>query len=418
MSSETQDIIIKGACEHNLKNIDVVIPRHKITVVTGVSGSGKSSLVFDTILAEAQRRFFRTLSYYTRQFLDLSTRPHFQVLKGLSPAIALAQHETQASSRANVGTFSDLAELLGVMFARFAKKHCPKHKLATEAFTEEEILSLVQEKFSGKLIAICAPIVEQKKGNFQTRLNNLAEKGYLKVFIDGSVVPLTPLPELAREEKHTIKLVIDYVRVNDAQHNRLLRSMKLANTESQGFVECFVSPKDGQLDFSSQQLFSSQGGCGECGFSWPALDSRYFAKNSLGRCPECDGMGFINDAEEELVELDSNSLDVSCKVCRGTGLSAKLLAITLNGYSLQQLTLMPIKSLCQFFQSLRNDKLIENPAFRRVLDEAISIAERIDKAGLSYINLSRRIKTLSGGEMGRLKLANILSETMRGVLIS
>ena len=144
----SSNIIIRGASEHNLKNINLDIPRQAITIITGVSGSGKSSLVFDTILAEAQRRFFYTLSHYTRQFLDVSTRPHVHVLKGLSPAISLAQMETPPSVRASVGTLTDLSELLGVMFARFGDRHCPRHGLPTKALKDDDILRLIESKFS------------------------------------------------------------------------------------------------------------------------------------------------------------------------------------------------------------------------------------------------------------------------------
>ncbi len=406
-------IVIKGASEHNLKSIDLEIPRRKITVVTGVSGSGKSSLVFDTILAEAQRRFFHTLSYYTRQFLDMTTRPQFHVLKGLSPAIALAQMETQVSTRATVGTFSDIAELLGVIFARFGKRSCPRHGLATEAMSEDEILRLIEKKYDGQLIAICAPIVEQKKGQFRSRLNALAEKGYLKIYVDGKVMPLTPIPELEKDEKHTLKLVIDTLRVQESQRARLLRSLKLAFQESEGFVECSGLRKDGQFMSNAQALFSSKGGCSTCGFSWPNLDSRYFAINSLGRCVNCNGLGSLQEEDDDEAET---LVHQSCTSCSGTGLSSQVSAITLHGKTLHELNLMPIRDLHSFLLGLREDALASNLAFKRVLDEVTTLSERIVNTGLGYLHLARRVRSLSGGEVGRLKLAGILSETLRGVL--
>jgi excinuclease ABC subunit A len=415
MINATQDIVIKGASEHNLKNINLTIPRGKITVVTGVSGSGKSSLVFDTILAEAQRRFFQTLSYYSRQFLEMSIRPKFHVMKGLSPAIALAQMETQASTRATIGTFSDLAELLGVMFARFGNKSCPRHKLPTESLNEQDMLTMIEEKFSGQLIAVCAPLVEQKKGQFRSKITSLAEKGYLKIFIDGSVQSLTPLPELAKEEKHTLKLIVDSVRIQDSHRQRLARSLHLALTEGEGYVECFILEKNGQLDIKTQTLYSAQGGCSECGYSWPALDSRYFAINSLGRCEDCDGLGVLADEKEKEESVLQRVTKQNCETCRGTGLAERLSAITLAEKTLRDLNLMPIRDLCVFFEGLKKTST-QNEAYKRVLDELIQGAERIAKTGLGYLHLARRVRSLSGGELGRLKLSGVLSETLRGVL--
>ncbi|MBI2603658.1 MAG: excinuclease ABC subunit UvrA, partial [Deltaproteobacteria bacterium] len=406
----SSNIIIRGASEHNLKNVNLEIPRQAITVITGVSGSGKSSLVFDTILAEAQRRFFYTLSHYTRQFLDLSTRPHVHVLKGLSPAISLAQVETPPSVRATVGTLTDLSELLGVMFARFGDRHCPRHGLPTEALTDDEILRFIESKFSNKLIAICAPLVEKKKGQFRAPLTAWAEKGFLKAFVDGATVPLTPIPELEKEGKHTIKLIVDFVRVGESQKNRLMRSLKLAFTESDGYAECLVADQTGTLDLKSGAMISSKGGCATCGYSWPELDSRYFSSNSLGRCLECDGLGTLVSDEEE------NRVTELCKECMGTGLDVRLSAITLGAMSPLQLSLMPLQNLEVFFKTLNQRSLAKNPAFLRVIGEALSLCERINRVGLGYLHLARRVRSLSGGEAGRLKLTGILSESLRGVL--
>jgi len=204
------------------------------------------------------------------------------------------------------------------------------------------------------------------------------------------------------------------VRVGEAQKNRLSRSLKLALAESEGYVECFVSGKDGKLDFKKQALYSSKGGCSECGYSWPELDSRYFAINSLGRCPDCDGLGVEQEVDED--DPVENFTQEICKSCLGTGLASKLSAITLGGRTLVDLNRVPLRDLCAFFVSLQKEAFAQNPAFKRVLGEALQIAERIDKTGLGYLHLARRVRSLSGGETGRLKLAGILSETLRGVL--
>ena len=236
---KSREIIIRGASEHNLKEIDLTIDRDEITVVTGVSGSGKSSLAFDTLLAESQRRFFYTLSNYTRQFLDLGSRPKVKFISGLSPAISLAQNETQPSRRASVATLSELGELFGIIYARYSQKMCPTHMLPTESQTEDSIRNRVLADYEGKTIAICAPIVEQKKGNFRTRLSKYSKRGFMKAFIDGDVVNLSPVPELVKEEKHTIKLIIDYVKISDKSVKRLSRSLATAFEEAAQHIEIF-----------------------------------------------------------------------------------------------------------------------------------------------------------------------------------
>ena len=185
--SEKQYIKVVGAREHNLKNVSVDIPRNQITVVTGVSGSGKSSLAFDTVLAECQRRFFYTLSHYSRQFLDMGQRPKVNRIDGLSPAIALAQNETQPSIRATVASLTDLGELLGVLLARHSDKFCPHHGLPTEVKSTEAWVHDILEKHKSKMIAFCVPLVRQKKGAFRKVLEDLALKGYTKVIVDGEL---------------------------------------------------------------------------------------------------------------------------------------------------------------------------------------------------------------------------------------
>lgn len=412
MSSVGEYISIKGASEHNLKSINLKIKRNEITVVTGVSGSGKSSLVFDTILSEAQRRFFYTLSHYTRQFLDLSTRPKVHAIKGLSPAIALAQTETPPSIRSTVGTLTDMAELLGVLFARFGKKHCPIHGFLTEEMSIKQIETLFFERFKGKIVAICAPIVEHKKGTFANKLNSFAEKGYIKICINGVIVDLTNLPQLEKEQKHTIKLVVDYISVSDATTGRLHKSLLLALEEGRGSIQCIESNTDGTLKANKNwESFSTKGGCPSCGYSWQEIDSRYFSVNSLGRCTSCNGLGFIKEEETSL----SSFSKLDCSECLSTGLSEKLGAITFKGFSLIKLNQLSIDELLEVFSSAGN-VFEENLAYRRVHEEIISLLKRIKSVGLGYLNLSRRVRSLSGGESSRLKLSGILSEQLRGVL--
>ena len=404
-------IIIKGAHENNLQNCDLKIHRNAITVVTGVSGSGKSSLVFDTVLAEAHRRFFYTLSHYSRQFLNMGTKPKVVHIDGLSPAIGLAQNETQPSKRASVGTLSDLAELFGVLFANHGVRFCPEHDLPTTAQTLDDITSTVMDSFDGKMLAVVAPLVEGKKGHFKKRLEELAEQGFLRIILDSKVCTLNPIPELNKEEKHTIKLIVDYVKVNQKSHKRLQRSVETALEIGNGVIECFQSDKKGNLGTEVSGRYALTGGCPECRYSWPKLDARYFSANSLGRCPACNGLGVVShEADEE----DNES--VVCSECNGTGIHKLYRSVRLEGNSIHDIHNFNLRRLKHFCYELEKTSLYSNPAFVRVLDEILTKLKQLRGIGLHYLHMARRIHTLSGGELQRLKLAGVLSQNLRGVL--
>ena len=409
--SEKQYIKVVGAREHNLKNVSVDIPRGKITVVTGVSGSGKSSLAFDTVLAECQRRFFYTLSHYSRQFLDMGQRPKVNKIEGLSPAIALAQNETQASVRATVASLTDIGELLGVLLAKHSTKYCPHHDLPTEVKKPEILLEDILGKYKSKMLAFCIPYVRQKKGAFRKLLEDLALKGYTKVIIDGKLTDLEPMPKLNASEKHDLFLVVDIIKADEKKSSRIADAIKrcLKEGEGEGF---YVEVKSGlKFDLKNQITFTSEGGCPQCGFAWPKLDSRYFSPNSLGRCTTCNGLGFFElDEEDE----DSDWTQEPCSDCKGTGLSSQLSGLKLNKRDTHDIYLMGLASFNDFLKEFKGST--QNKAALRIVEELEQQAERILGVGLSYIHLSRRIRSLSPGESQRLKLANILGENLRGVL--
>lgn len=414
MKTSVNEISVKGASEHNLKNIDLKIPRNKITIITGVSGSGKSSLAFDTILAEAQRRFFYTLSHYSRQFLDLGTRPKVRSVTGLSPAISLAQNETKPSKRATVGTLTDANELLGVLFARFGEQRCPEHGQKTEKQSPNEIALRILSQFEGDLVCIAAPVAEKKRGSFRAVLEKASTQGY-KAIVDGRLESLNTIPKLDSKERHSISIIIDLIKVREKNLKRLVRSIELTlETSDGGFGEYYLADSKGNPDLETKITFSGVGGCPVCGYSWPRLDPRHFSPNSLGRCVVCNGYGRISSEEEE----DVSSLDFHdsiCTSCKGTGIDGRVQAIQIMERSIQDLSSLSINELLAFLEECRSF-FSGNRAAITVLENLIGYLEKVCEVGLGYLSLMRRVTLLSGGESQRLKLAGILGENLRDVL--
>lgn len=414
ITENTRDIVVKGAREHNLKNVDCVIERGKITVVTGVSGSGKSSLAFDTILAESQRRFFHTLSQYSRQFLDIASRPVVKSIAGLSPAIALAQRETMPSRKASVGTLTDISELLGVAYANFATKLCPRHLEPTSSRSAQEICDRIIQDSQGKTVALCVSVAHDKKGVFRAQLTRFRDKQFTRAYVDGAVRSIEVIPDLAREEKHFVKVIIDQIKIKDTSGERLRRSVETCLQEGENFGEYYTVQSDGNFSIKDRQVFSTQSGCPVCGFSWPKLDTRYFSANSLGKCTVCEGYGsVIQEIEAEDPSDDEEYWqEEACTDCRGTGIEKDVRAIKLGDFAIQDLLLMPLLDLRSFLTSYPST----SPAYLRVRDEVVSKINAMDQIGIGYLNLARRVRSLSGGEQQRLKLAGILAENLRGVM--
>lgn len=416
---ERSTIEIKGAHEHNLKHVDLSIPRGLITVITGVSGSGKSSLAFDTILAEANRRFFYTLSHYSRQFLDLGSRPALRSASGLSPAIALAQNETQPSTRSTVASLSDVGELLGVLYARFGDKRCPQHDLPTEARTLDEILAHVKSQYFGRMLAITVSVADQKKGQFRKPMEDFAKKGFTRAWIDGRLMSLDPVPQLSKDEKHDIAVIIDVSKVDPSREARLKRSLEKALELGGSIVTLYLADAAGELDPKSRQHLSLQAGCPVCSYSWPRLEARHFSPNSLGRCAACEGRGTIAaDAEDEdEKEKDELASELEpCRTCQGTGLNPELKAVLYRGRSIQKHYQSTVSELEAFIAESRMALASDAAAQRLVLEHIHAHLSRMLTVGLGYIHLGRRIRSLSGGEAQRLRLSSILSEQLRGVL--
>lgn len=409
--NQNKTIHIQGAEEHNLKSIDVEFERGKITTVTGVSGSGKSSLVFDTLLSESQRRFFYTLSHYARQFLSADEKPKFRRIDGLSPSVGLAQNETLLSRRSSVATESDLGELFGVAFAKYGNYTCPTHGLDTASQTVEAVTEKVISNYKGKVVAICAQIIEQRRGHYRSELESYAQKGYTKALIDQKVVSLTPIPELEKSRKHSIAIIIDCVKATPTKRSRIEQSILAASNITQDQFGVIEAETPQSFVTESWQLLSLKSGCPKCGYSWADLDSRHFSPNSLGKCNICKGLGSYEDTEEE------SSIDgyQACIDCKGTGLDAKLKFVQIENKSILDCYTEDLSSAHKFWSKITKAST-KKPALKRLSEEICSGLQQMAEIGIGYLSLARRLPTLSGGELQRLKLSTLFSESLHGLI--
>ncbi len=284
-------IDIRGARTHNLKNINLILPRNKLIVITGLSGSGKSSLAFDTLYAEGQRRYVESLSSYARQFLSLMEKPDVDHIEGLSPAISIEQKTTSHNPRSTVGTVTELYDYLRLLFARAGEPRCPDHDLPLEAQTISQMIEHIFSLGEGTKILLLAPVIRDRKGEHLQLLEKLRSQGYVRVRIDGELYELDNTPKLDSKRKHTIEVVVDRIQIRADIRSRLADSLETATQLSDGLV--LVAPvSDDKKAKNKEILFSAKFSCTECGYNLTELEPRIFSfNNPAGACPECDGLG-------------------------------------------------------------------------------------------------------------------------------
>lgn len=292
-------IRVEGARVHNLKNIDIELPRDKLVVITGVSGSGKSSLAFDTLYAEGQRRYVESLSAYARQFLGMMERPDVDAIEGLSPAISIEQKTTSRNPRSTVGTITEVYDYLRLLFARIGKPHCHSCGKAITAQPASAIIEQLESLPEGSKIQVLAPIARGRKGEFRKELEQAGKDGFVRVRIDGEVMPLDDAPELKKNIKHNIELVVDRLVVRDGIRTRLADSIETALRYGEGMLIALIG--------NDERLYSEHYACADCGISYPELEPRLFSFNSpAGACPECDGLGIQSVFDPDLVVPDDS----------------------------------------------------------------------------------------------------------------
>jgi excinuclease ABC subunit A len=422
-------IVVRGARTHNLKNVNVEIPRNTMTVFTGRSGSGKSSLAFDTIFAEGQRRYVESLSAYARQFLRQMQKPDVDEISGLSPAISIDQKSASRNPRSTVATITEIYDYLRILYARIGQPYCLDVDVPIEKLSQDEILSIILKSIEDREIkstkkeavmgielskgrvAIFAPLVVGRKGEYYQMLYDLLAKGYETVKIDGEVKQLREKIELAKNKRHDIDVLVDEIYVSEftqdakGSRERLSEAIELALHEADGLVKV-VSP-DG-----SERILSAKFICPVDGSSFPEVEPRLFSFNSpYGACPECNGLGTVGIFQSDV-----------CPVCEGARLRKEALRVYLGGDGKRDLginivafTDMTVKDAMEFVANLtlsKQQQEIAWPALREIIDRL----QFMNDVGIEYLTLNRRANTLSGGEAQRIRLASQLGSGLVGAL--
>ncbi len=424
-------IRVRGARTHNLKNLSVDIPRGVMTVLTGLSGSGKSSLAFDTIFAEGQRRYVESLSAYARQFLNQMQKPDVDEITGLSPAISIDQKSRSNNPRSTVATVTEIYDYLRVLYARAGQPYCTNHDVPISRLSKEEMIRIVWDRVSAKTtgadgkvmgvefdrsqVVVYAPVVVGRKGEYYQLLYDLLGKGYERVLVDGVEHSLREKIALDRNKRHDIDAVVDsifvteFVRNPDGARERLSEALELALKEADGLVK--IQHADGTLETLSSKFI-----CPDDGMSFPEVEPRLFSFNSpYGACPHCNGLG-----------TKSLFSDEPCPVCGGKRLRPEALRVYLKtkkpkanatnlGSNIVDFTALSIRDARDFLED------IELTEFRREVAEPIirEITSRLDfmlNVGLDYLTLNRSAATLSGGEAQRIRLASQLGTGLVGAL--
>lgn len=416
--SEDKYLNVWGARVHNLKNIDVQIPHKSLTVITGLSGSGKSSLAFDTIYAEGQRRYIETFSAYARNFLGGMERPDVDKITGLSPVISIDQKTTNKNPRSTVGTTTEVYDYLRLLYARAATAYSWATGEEMVKYTEEQVVSMIKQRYVGKRIYVLAPVVRNRKGHYRELFEQMRKKGFLQVRVDEEVIELEPGMKLDRYKNHNIEVVIDKMKVNNEDDERIAKSVSMAMRQGDGLMMIL------DADINEARFYSKRLMCPTTGMAYKDPAPNIFSFNSPeGACPYCKGLGVVS-ATDPLSEIESLELDdeeeiplVVCPTCDGQRLSKEALSYRINDKNIAELADMDIDQLYHWLGSVPScmDERQYTIA-KEILKEIRTRLKFMMDVGLDYLSLSRHSNTLSGGESQRIRLATQIGSQLVNVL--
>jgi excinuclease ABC subunit A len=436
-------IRVRGAKEHNLKNINVDIPRNSLTVITGLSGSGKSSLAFDTIYAEGQRRYVDSLSTYARQFMERLKKPNVDSISGLSPTIAIDQKSVGLNPRSTVGTVTELYDYLRLLFAKVGVPHCPTHKTPVTSQHPGQIVDDIMSMPPGTQFILLAPVVQGRKGEFLAEFQKWSKKGFVQAKVDGQYIELAQAKKLVKTKTHDIDIVVDKLVVKPEFRLRLAESVNTAIGLADGKVAIEMSKTKERRNFSIHST------CAECGFNFPELEPRFFSfNNPRGACETCTGLGTL-----DIIEISDTDSDVSgsqnrrttgakyklanekkstgssddddstvdefslkvCPDCKGSRLRLEARHVLIGGKNISELAALAAQDLKQTLLASdfnSNLKIISDKILKQ-LDSRLDFLLRV---GAGYLSLDRSTRTLSGGEAQRIRLASQVGSALIGIL--
>ena len=409
-------ILIKGARVHNLKNIDLKIPRDRFVVITGVSGSGKSSLAFDTIYAEGQRRYLESLGADARQLLQQLPQPDVDSIEGLSPTIAVQQKPGLATPRSTVGTLTDIQDYLRVLFARAGQPHCVGCGRAIRAYTVEQIVDQLLALRAQTRIIVLAPVPLSPVGDVAALLREFIRQGFGRVLIDGEMRELGTESHFDASAVRQVDLVIDRLVVRDGIEKRLVDSLEVASRHGDQVVK--IQVLGGNETASERELlFSLRFACVHCGASMPEMTPSMFSFNSpQGACPGCNGLGVITAARGKRNKRSGEGGGATpCPECNGTRLSRESRAVRIDGNNIAEIAAWPIDPAREFFSALAfgEDRRVVG---QKIVEQIVRRLRVMAELGLGYLSLDRPTVTLSGGELQRARLATQIGSAMAGVL--